>query len=155
VGVLYKITHCRHDLKDKDSSGGGGTYGGNASTYDRNKRVRREYDRMVMFADVGGGTTLSTTFCYIANTAEEGRNLLSYLQTESYIGIGRVFVVLNPAVVVKRSRVKEQMVTIECNTPLIPLVSTSNFNQLLPIHRMKKPATHSCDNFFVTRIKKS
>jgi hypothetical protein len=144
VGVLYKITHCRHDLKDKDSSGGGGTYGGNA-TYDRNKRVRREYDRMFMFADVGGGTTLSTTFCYIANTAEEGRNLLTYLQTESHIGIGRVFVVLNPAVV-KRSRVKEQMVTIECNAPLIPL--STNFNQLLPIHKMKKPATHSCDNFF-------
>jgi hypothetical protein len=33
VGVLYKITHCRHDLKDKDSSGGGGTYGGNKATY--------------------------------------------------------------------------------------------------------------------------
>jgi hypothetical protein len=146
VGVLYKITHCRHDLKDKDSSGGGGgTYGGNAPMYDRNKRVRREYDRMFMFADVGGGTTLSATFCYIANTTEEGRNLLTYLQTESHIGIGRVFVVLNQTVV-KRSRVKEQMVTIECNTPLIPL--STNFNQLLPIHKMKKPATHSCDNFF-------
>jgi hypothetical protein len=97
-----------------------------------------------MFADVGGGTTLTTTFCYIANTVEEGINLLTYLQTESHIGIGRVFVVLNPAVV-KRSTVKEQMVTNECNAPLIPLVSTKNFNQLLPIHKMKKPgATHSC-----------
>jgi hypothetical protein len=144
VGVLYKITpHCQHDLKDKDSSGGGGTYGGNA-TYDRNKRVRRECNRM--FADVGGGTALSTTFCYIANTAKEGRNLLTYLlQTESHIGIERVFVVLNPAVM-KRSRVKDQMVTIECNAPLIPL--STNLNQLLPIHKMKKPATHSCDNFF-------
>jgi hypothetical protein len=77
-----------------------------------------------MFADVSGRRK-ATTFCYITNTAEEGRTLLTYLQTESHIGIGRAFVMINPTIV-KRSKVKEQMVTVECNVPLIPLSAAFN-----------------------------
>jgi hypothetical protein len=97
-----------------------------------------------MFADVGGRRK-ATTFCYISNTAEEGRTLLTYLQTESHIGIGRAFVVINPTIV-KRSKVKEQMVTVECNVPLIPL--STLFNRKVSVYKMEKPATHSCDNVF-------
>jgi hypothetical protein len=83
-----------------------------------------------MFADVGGRRK-ANTFCYITNTAKEGRTLLTYLQTESHIGIGRAFMMINPTIV-KRSKVKEQMVTVECNVPLIPL--STAFNRKLPAH---------------------
>jgi hypothetical protein len=101
---------------------------------------------MFMFANVGWRRK-ATTFCYItSNTAEEGRTLLTYLQTESHIGIGWAFVVMNPTIV-KRSKVrKEQMVTVECNVPLIPL--STLFNHKLPIYKMEKPVTYSCNNVF-------
>lgn len=140
VGVLYNITHWRHDFKDNQASGG--TYGG--SQFDRNRKAKREYDRMFMFADVGAKIK-GTTFCYIADSAAEARSLFSYMQTESHIGIGRAFVVMNP-VIVRRSRVKELMATIQFNLPLIPL--STRFNHKWPVYRMTKPSTHSCDNVF-------
>lgn len=128
IGVLYRITHVKHDAAEIKES------------YS-NKKPKRDYNRMLFF-----GTPCGDTFSVILQNTQASNSALRYCRNNK-ICVGRPFALYEPK---KRegNGVKQDQRTLILTAPLIPLSLT--FVKYLPTVTPPRPMEGE-ELFFVMR----
>ena len=127
LGVLYRITHVRHDASEAKESA-------------YSKKPRRDYNRILYF-----GTRTGDTFSVILQSAVDSNSALKHCRRS--IGIGRVFALYEPRLRDGAGIKLDQRVLV-LTSPLFPM--KLSLNKHLPTITPERPNSGQ-ESFFLVR----